>query len=435
MSLSRYAQDASSYITPQSVRTFYQAARDGRSAYREYSRRQDNPRRRRTPLPQKEMPKSVRQRSTQTTTTSHTRHGTMKDSKSSGFFKKPRGRKNMARGKGSILVLEKGGVLQSPRVVTVGHVVLPRAQLLKVMGMALVKAMMARIGIIFEGWNNNCVANGLQVGDLFEITLRTLGNDVSSNGVFNVATLAVGTTFEDLANGAAVVFGGNASDQTEYERVVYKKVSGADTFFIDFATANFHIDCKSTLKMQNQSTPLPVAPETEADVAQIDEVDSVPVYGKQYEGSGNGTTKLKRNTLVGIDVSLLGNETSGLISRVDGDAQLIDEPGDGFEYANVSKVGKAHLDPGQLKTSVLNWSTKMNFNRFRDFACNVAISGLTKYKSRIGKFRFFQLEKMLEINQTTPRSISIAYEHNLVMRAQLTYKNNTSTQKLYVPIA
>jgi len=84
------------------------------------------------------------------------------------------------------------------------------------------------------------------------------------------------------------------------------------------------------------------------------------------------------------------------------------------------KSGKVRIEPGQIKTSVLKYAKRISFrelqrelNKSDDIFYVGNISHTSKKQTRLGKYRLFGLEKMIDASSGFP--MTIATEHNVRM--------------------
>lgn len=266
---------------------------------------------------------------------------------------------------------------------------------------------------------------GFTVGDTISITGRTNAN-VSPTTMFTY-TVAVGNDVNFLINSFQTAAALNDND-TVYEDLLLLPATGSimnkSTIRLDQCYIEF--DMKSDLKIQNRTVAV-AADDT------IDDVNNVPLYGKSYEGKSNGPQVMGIGN-VGI-LSLKGNEDTGLIQHaVSFSGQRpFNEPLDYQRFKPVSKIGKIHLDPGQIKTSTILNKFKVGFNKFMQLI-NPTTGPTTPQSSGVRtnanfvKYRLFALEKMLDANPiASTTAVIVAVEHNLKIMARAVHYNRNAT--------
>jgi hypothetical protein len=163
----------------------------------------------------------------------------------------------------------------------------------------------------------------------------------------------------------------------------------------DLKRAKMAYYIKSSLKIQNRTTN--TATSTEAD-----DVDNVPLYGKAYDGPGNYFS-LGENYF-----SPAHNTQQNFFIRGNLSTEPMAEPLPVGQFKRLKTCGKAHLDPGQIKTSVLTDSGKMGFNML---TLKLGASEAATNILAIGKQRVYILEKMIQSVATGDATgIKLAYE-------------------------
>lgn len=204
-----------------------------------------------------------------------------------------------------------------------------------------------------------------------------------------------------------------------------------------------HFNVKCDLKLQNQTTA--VSADNEAD-----DVNNVPLYGRTVEGPGMGP-QLKgyiASTTAGIatNLSWLGHQNTGVIIALPNSGSNIDpglrEPLDYQRWDPVKKIGKIHLDPGQIKTSVIKKEFAIKFTTFMNMVNPALGDALTvpptpgskkTVNGRICQYRMFALEKMLDAPTSALRtSILVNYEHNIKIMTMVKEKRLNSTLPRYL---
>jgi len=189
--------------------------------------------------------------------------------------------------------------------------------------------------------------------------------------------------------------------------------------FTKLQRSRVSIYCKSTLKIQNR---------TVNDVGDdADDVDTVPLYGKSYEGSGNGM----RSIALAANQSFISDDLYGDIWKQDtlsSAAGVIREPPPPSAFVNVSKHGKVRVEPGQIKTSSLVFRRNMDLDTFlKMFQQQDTVSGGQTYV-KLGKFRVMVLEKMIQVgNFTDDQGILLGYEVNNFYHVKFTANRTHDT--------
>lgn len=165
---------------------------------------------------------------------------------------------------------------------------------------------------------------------------------------------------------------------------------------LDYRDSYVNIKAKSSLKIQNRT----VAAGTDEDANSTENVANQPVYGKCYEGKGNGLLTRVDSQAASIGKSLNCSEFgSNVIAYAPGTFDYwLDEPPLPSLFTPYPKCSSARIEPGYIRTSVLvdTWICKQT-----DFwkVLNVSDGALQNYavnlQNRYGKFAIFALEKMI----------------------------------------
>lgn len=329
-------------------------------------------------------------------------------SKSAGKFAKGRKVKTnvdkFSKG-GMVICREQGGVLSATATeqsVVVGHATCPILQIREAFGFAFAKWVSKLIKQDFVNIEDPVYpANYRNCASSIAYKQSALGTLLFSDLIIVAGT----TTWQNLANQITTLVYSNANETGfELMEFIWAQTQIATTPAVpaqmlyrkDLRKARLQYFCKSSLKIQNRTVNVAANDES-------DDVDNVPVYGKTYSGIGDNFTFKNDN--------IAADKTSGVIIRFGTVSNGLAEPPSMTQMIGVKKIGKAHLDPGQIKTSVENYSTSMSMQTIIDLMQrdqNVVVSAS---KNRQGKFTCFIFEKMIQaVATTTINSIKIAYE-------------------------
>nr|QXN75696.1 MAG: capsid protein [Virus sp.] len=193
---------------------------------------------------------------------------------------------------------------------------------------------------------------------------------------------------------------------------------GNETVMVTMNITNlvFNFDTTSTLKIQNRTI-------NSSGNDTSEDVDNVPIFGKFYDISTNSTifndyssgassAQLTTDPDFGVlptSLAFLPVSTTSLYKELPMQKQ----------FAGCKKSGKSHLDPGEIKTSVLKDSFVFPLNLLMKklfSKITTAISGPERYYTQywIGKSRIFAFEKMINaVAMTAENQFNIAYEHQV----------------------
>lgn len=372
--------------------------------------------------------KTVRTKRRRTRTTMRT------SSKSIAFLRTGRiGRKYKKRTgliyNGVTRVIETSTNVQDAECVYVGHSV-PVFQMKYCAWWALLKTMYTKAGGSVQNFqdSNLLTSCGSVVGDIIRVNYKgTADAAIASLD----QTVAAGTTVENLvlnfANQVLLDSKGVQFINAEYLPLLTPTPVGRmgyTTIRLEGAYVDFYM--KMDLKMQNRS-------KFANEFNQEDDINNVAIYGKSYFGPGTGT-RLKSATST---ASFASNVNSGLILQgASSFGTALSEPLDYQYFANVSKIGKVHMDAGHLKTSQIVKSCRVNFGNLMSIinpqlndANNYLLAGDTAYfPAKVSSYRMFAMEKMMDANPSaTPTNVQIALEHNVRISARFQWTTQNST--------
>jgi len=339
-------------------------------------------------------------------------------SKSSGFIKTPirvkKSGRSVVQSRGVSIVIEKGGVVDAGantallgNTVAIGHCNVPLELAHLMFWRAVVKAALAKQGC-HDLSNFYSSLDNVRSGDWFRVEYR-IDNDQTMTTYEYVSDGS--TSAEDIAQAMHTKFW-NFGSQIELFQFVclpfQMSHTGAITPYtkLSLRGGRFVFYGKSTLKIQNR---------TISNVGGDEEsVDNVPLHGKAYYGRGSGTAAVTKDTagyLIAAS-TFWCDDTSGTMAKVPLDLTY-QEPVPASQFDSVISTGKVLLDPGNIRTSVLDGKFTVGVNKmYRTLF--VTGTALTHTKSTFGNFRFMLLEKMINsVTGTTTNSIKVAYEHNI----------------------
>lgn len=366
------------------------------------------------------------------------------NSKSSGFIytgtRVKRGGSSKVTRLGVSIVQEKGGVLDAGingatqgNVVAIGHNNVPIYLAAQTLWRAIVKLLFIKANALTHMSNFEEGLGGLGQGSTIRVRYRSDPDGSIQQQDFGPL---VGT---DSMNTIALYYAqwfcdpvlhGNNNEDLEFQDIRLISSNMADTV-LNLRKAVFHFYAKSTLKVQNR---------TVQDATDDEEsVDNVPLYGKAYYGKGSGTSAFTRdvNTYIVAASGFHGDTQFGCIAKVPTE-KWYQEPVPASHFIRVVKSGKVHLDPGHIKTSVLDGKFKISVNNFYKVLgaeMGIAQSGLTAAdyhkRSTMGHYRFMLLEKMINaVAGTADNGIKVAWETNIRMGGYITTRNETETAQM-----
>lgn len=355
-------------------------------------------------------------------------------SKSAGFFKK--GTKKLQTldqfaKSGAVYALEQGGVIEDSAApfaqsVIIGHASYTQYVLRAIVAYAMSKMVAKVLLVDFEAFSEPIMEPGTEM--LIKIVYRQ-----STYGAMNTYSIAP-TSWETLARGIYDWFKqqGDSLEPLSMECLTRTGSTGAyqKRFNLNLSKCKIDLYAKSALKIQNRTVNLTANNDEE-------DVDNVPLYGKSYNGNGNfacfnfnqGTLQvIAPNTVTAVPgpFETVASYKYPVITLKNTAGSTLAEPPGKAQFARVNAVGKAHLDPGQIKTDVLIYRKQVTLRHFIQKMLNylpnddVSVSG--------GKFRFFIFEKMIQAQSTdAQKCIRIAYEQDLKLAASATAPRSVAT--------
>lgn len=354
-------------------------------------------------------------------------------SKSKGFLKTRRGTRNKFNSftsNGVTCVRESGGAQENtpgvlkPQCVYIGHTTWNPSDIKTMMVAATVKKLFIKAGIPFGALDSFIpVSSGAGLIQKYKIQIWYKGEPSAAEAVTDVDIDATTSSYSAIVTLVGnQLFATKTNDQIQFLKLTllswgdgtagakYANVMSS----VDLTRSSIVINVKSALKIQNRTI-------NTAGNVEADDVDNVPVYGRSYEGPGNGVIfNPFRATSLGQtapNVTPLGGFSSNVIAPVpdttgSGSLYGYDEPPLANVFTKVARTGKIHLDPAEIKTSVISYNKKFYFNQL----INIFYYGSTSpsqgiYRFYNGNYRLFCVEKMLQsVSTTATNKISIHYE-------------------------
>jgi len=350
-------------------------------------------------------------------------------STSSGKFNRARGSVNVLdyyAKKGVVVHREKGGVLlgsaaAKAQTVLLMHTTFGASQIYNDCAYAMSKLVAEMLGFTIESFSDLITAAGsrtLVLQLVYQAAINTSFTDT-----FNITN---GIPWQNMANWFIAHWNSHARTTTQYQmkELIVGEIGVGTTPAVDgtilskrdLSRARVQMYAKSSMKVQNR---------TLSDTAggEADDVDNVPLYGKQYDGTGNFAVVAKDVYIFPANTQFANVYESTNIAAQEG----LSEPPPLSQVRRAKSIGKAHLDPGQIKTSVLTSSVSSNINwLFKKIARSTTdTNGNTLF---LGKFRIYILEKMIQAIATTDNnSIKLAYEVDLKVGVKCYAPKPTST--------
>jgi len=362
-------------------------------------------------------PMSVRKRVRMTTKTKRG-FGAI-NSRSAGFLKtrrKKRKPKGYQAGRGITCTLESGGPLSADEMLYVGHITGPKSEITKIAWQCILKLLLQKMTIRLLNLSRLVSSDGFVAGDLFRFSWTA--NPTTTAVTVRTMTLGGGEVYSDIVDNMIQTFWtADAADimpqKFEYIPAAASKIYARSIGLQDLM---LHYQIKSSLKIQNRTL-------NSAGNDESDDVDNVPIYGKSIGGTGTYCQSVFPNSIT--PANIIGEFESGIIRNIALDDNAL-EPLSSYFWPKSKQEGKIKLDPGELKTSVLNTNRNISLKvLYKMFSTPLSS---TQPACSFGHFRFFQLEKMID---TSALPVIVGYEVNTNYNCYATTKYNWTTAPVF----
>lgn len=339
-------------------------------------------------------------------------------SKSAGKLRRPRRRKFPKRqrtkgrmqAQGVSFVKETGiSISNVTDACYIGHATFCQLQMKLALYRTLLKKLFQKREIVIDNWTT---VIPLDNGAIIRIWYKTNADNATALSFADYTNVA-GNTFEQAAQSFNSTIGSGGPDFMFDSMVLYPETNVPYTTSINLKYASVHVDVKSSLKLQNTTAA------TEGQ--ESDAVNNVPLYGRSYYGSGNGTHSNRSGI---AEVTLWADEDRGIIYKTGALAAGTSDMPPPSYFKSVTGTGKAKIEPGAIKTSTLVQKQTYALNKF----LHHLYKGETIVKDMIhtGKFAFHGFEHMIKATAADPK-ISIKAEHNYHLMMTIRIKQNWMT--------
>lgn len=351
-------------------------------------------------------------------------------STSRGFLKtkkrvKRRGKKNSILNKGVYKTVEKGAVVScaaGSQTYFVGHTTGIYEEVIGAVCRAIFKALFDKAGVPIKNFSDSF--SWPVTNDRIDLRYQTAQDAAISTSTYSYP----GGTIEAWLDLFVADVLTQTNDDFKMYDITFIPTNPAATSNgivpytqMNLQNAKIQFDIKSTLKIQNRSQGVSAAGDENA-------LDNVPLYGRGYSGWGTGTEYARIPT--SATTPFYAARTTGMIFNTGTANNGTLEPPFAQLFRRAKREGKIHLDPGQIKTSVLTYRATKNLT----WLCNQFnfLSTDTYPGFKFGNWRMFALEKML--NADTSTDFKYAYEHNCVLGARFIQgkSNNYTTMQFEV---
>jgi len=334
--------------------------------------------------------------------------------------RKPRG---WQAGKGCTFTVEGGGIVTASNCLHIGHATGGKEYTLKAMWKSVIKLLVMKMNIRIREYTQLCTFVGCSPGDQFRFNYMDASDSPSIND--NTYTLTALSSWDDIVNSFYVWTQGAVVNWIDINPISFEFLPAVATKFpfssISCETLMLHYEIKSDLKIQNRTI-------STAENDQADDVDNVPVYGTSIGGKGTGTTSRFPNS--SSPAQIVGSNATGLIRNTALDNGF-QEPQSAYFWPKSQTQGKLHLDPGQIKTSVLSTRRSVGMKTLLKMFYNRTTAPMIV---PFGQFRFFQIEKMIDVGGTAV-NINVAFEINTRFSCYAKAPLNFTTSPQFIRVA
>lgn len=382
-----------------------------------------------------------------TTTTKTSRRGRRSygasSSKSAGYFNQALSINSIAdkcATQGVVRKTETGDVLEDSRRVTYcAHSTMPNITVLQSVIGAMMKKLFKKASMQIKNWDVPLITAGDSNSNVF-ITLKFRRRDGTEIESFTFIVTPTLTTLQFLTESVVTWFQSTwpSNIPTQFLELSMSgtEVSGilpiTPLAKIDLTTAYVHIHSSSHLKIQNRTV-------TTSANDNSDDVDNVPIYGKSYDYLSNTTMYRDYATNTALSTPpftthpIWGVLRANVLPLTDG-TKMFDEVPLSTQFVGIKKAQKAHLDPGEIKTSVLKDFKSIGLSKF--FQTSMQNAGnfgpsppeFNFKQTWLGKSRLFAFEKMIDaVAATEENRFKLAYEHSLMVGCLFFCKDDYQT--------
>lgn len=288
--------------------------------------------------------------------------------------------------KGVSFQTEAANTLTGDKCLFLGHTTACPEEMLLVLVMGCIKNVMIEAGITINSWPQ-LRAGYLANGDVFQFVYKPTPVVIPTAVGTTYTVIAADLSFYDVALKVAAAVkasfvAGTLSDALVLTEFQYVPVGGK-LIKVDIMDSIVNIFVKSAMKVQNRSV---VAPGDD----EID-VNNVPVYGKLYSGWGNGMIQRTVDQVLFI----CGASTANPIATDTSGIPNFAEPPDASEFTHCSRYNKAYFNPGNIKTSILKFKTKINITKLFIKLMHYYGGNASSEWFDLGKFNCYGIERVI----------------------------------------
>lgn len=358
-------------------------------------------------------------------------------SKSKGFFVVNSTKNNVLsrfQNQGVVYHREHGHVQTDATnsAVYIGHSCCPKRLLLRTCFAAMIKTLCRKAGIKIKNWDEPILKNANIPARIALYYKYVDGSEVNNQEFPMPVTKTLQGLQIDFMNWLDG-FDGTNFPQSFVRLVYYHDVgtigsSRLMAFDIDLTNTFFEVYATSHLKVQNRTI-------NSTGNNEVDDVDNVPLYGKIYEMNYNGTIFRDYNqpTSMGSHPPQLrtdpdfGSLTTSVTNQMSAGTSLYSEVAQPQQLIGVYTHGKVHLDPGEIKTSKLVFTKKIQLNKLISlYKLKDGPNGKPEFY--FGKTRIIGVEKMINaVAMDSTNAFNLAFEHDMKIGVICTTVENHQT--------
>jgi len=286
------------------------------------------------------------------------------------------------------------------RCVYIAHHSQPVMNVAKMMAYALFKRLLNHAGVQFSSWSDTALGI-ITTADVIGLEYKITPVAGTAASTWTAPTVTIATTLGSLAElfwlhirdnflrqGANIA---NIGSQFRLTKIYWLEAgTNRNKDQIQLADAKFSCMIKSTLKMQNRSIAT-------TDDDESTDVNNVPLTGRSYDFKGN--MMIPRDNAMGDGLAIFTTPDNEVGISIIGALAVtaLQEPPSPYFFATKPKTAKQSLQPGDIKTSVINDRINVNISSFFRFV-NGILRGNASYSqlyNPLGKSRMFAFERVI----------------------------------------
>jgi len=352
--------------------------------------------------------------------------GSSSNSRSAGFFKTDGLTPNQMTkflNQGVILHNEHGEVITDAvrQVIYVGHSTTPAKSIMKVTFAALLKTLFKKAGLKIKNWDSP-ILFGANIPARVELSYKLKEGDQETLVAF---VLTIASTLDNVASAMMTwinIFNADSFPKVLTRIAYYHDIgtfgsSRLIAYDLDLSSCTVEFLCLSHLKIQNRTI-------NSTGNDQADDIDNVPIYGRSFDVNNTGTQFRDYNQPASAGKPILVTDPEfGSINYAPQPAAtgttFYNEVPLPQQIVGCKSHGKAHLDPGQIKTSKLVTTKTSGLNKIISlYKTYNQITNTNVDMFWMGQSRFFGFEKMINaVAMTSTNQFNLAFEHDLKIGA------------------